>query len=398
MNVRMTKENIDKIASEIITPKISDVKEIDLLTELETINESKFRFQNQKVMLTYKTHLNKDDFTAFLRGLVPDLKKIYIAHENGEGDSITPYEHTHSVIDFGKNFQSKNVRIFDFIGIHPNISKITSPRSWKKACKYICKEDKTVVLAEDDNFGFSIAESIWEHSNVQDALRTAQNLRDVMPIIALMGMKKLEWGREIECSIQDIDGMYPWQRKIWDFIAHKPNDRTVYWIGDEGGCKGKTQFIKYCDINCDGKVLWIIPSGSTRDIIHVVMEQINSGWRGDTIMINLSRSATCGSDMSHVYRVIEDLKDGMIFSSKYNGGKLLIPNVHVIVMSNTYPQLERLTGDRWKVGKIDVSTLDLIQVTTEEIKKANAAIAEKKLEPVTLNIGAQELGKYKPCK
>lgn len=238
-------------------------KEEDLLVELDKVDESKFSFANHKVMLTYKTHLNKDEFTAFLRGLVPDLKKIYIAHENGEGDSITPYEHTHSVIDFGKRFQSKNVRIFDFIGIHPNISKITSPRSWKKACKYICKEDKTVVLAEDDNFGFSIAESVWEHNNVQDALRTAQNLKDVMPIIALMGMKKLEWGREIECSIQDVEGMYPWQRKIWNFINLKPNDRTVYWIGDEGGCKGKTQFIKYCDINCDGKVLWIIPSPCT---------------------------------------------------------------------------------------------------------------------------------------
>lgn len=325
----------------------------NLLTDLENmeIKDKKFRFQNQKAMFTYKTHIDKVAWDTWVKGKIPRTRRVYIAHENGEGDEITPYEHTHIVVDFGEVFQTQNVRYFDWEGIHPHISKIKTSVQWKKACKYICKEDTTVTLVEDDEW--SIANDIWRHDSVQAALEKCTSLRDVMPTIALFQQKEVSWGNEINCSIKSLEDMYPWQRQIYDFCYTKPNDRTVYWIYDEGGCQGKTQLIKYMTINDENKVMWIVPSGSTRDIIHMVMEQIKMGWRGDTVMINLSRSATSSSDMGHVYRVIEDLKDGMIYSSKYMGGKMLIPSPHVIVMSNKLPEEHRLSGDRWKVGLID---------------------------------------------
>lgn len=347
----------------------------DLLTELPNIVESKFRFQNQKAMLTYKTHINKIDFEGFINRL-KQTKKLYIAHENGLNDPVTPYEHTHVVLDFGEVFQSRNSRIFDFEGIHPHISKITNVNSWRKACQYICKEDKSVILDTGDNFGNSIAEDIWKNKTIQDALTNMTNIKDALATIAVYNQKPLEWGREIQCAIQDEEDMFPWQKSIWTYIHTIPNDRNVYWIADEDGCKGKTQLIKYSAIKEPEKVMWIVPSGTTRDIIHVYMDQINKGWRGDTIMINLSRSATSCSDMAHVYRIIEDIKDGMIFDSKYTGGLLLTPSPHIIVMCNKLPETDRLTSDRWKIGKISPQK-ELYELPPVTLNRGQPGTSEK---------------------
>ena len=144
----------------------------DLLTDLPILDsEGSFRFQNQKVLLTYKTHLDKDKFADFITKIAKGaLKCIYIAHENGKDDPITPYEHTHAVINFGKSIQSRNANFLDFDEIHPHISIIKTPIQWKKACKYICKEDSTVVLEDHDN-AWNITE-VWGHGTVAELFNT----------------------------------------------------------------------------------------------------------------------------------------------------------------------------------------------------------------------------------
>jgi len=343
----------------------------DLLTELPIVDESKFRLQSQRLMLTYKTHLNKENLRTFFLIHIP--RAVYIAHENGTGDTVTPYEHTHVVIDFGKIYNSRDSRCFDFEGIHPNISKIINKMNWKKSCKYICKEDKTVTLLPDDQFedGFDV-NSVWKHQNLQDALSNMTSIRDALPTIAIFNAKNTDWGREIKCPIRTVDDMYIWQKQIWDTIMTSPDYREIVWIQDEDGCKGKTQLIKYCAINEPGKVMWIEPSGTTRDIINIIFQKIKNGWRGDTVMINLPRSATACGDMAHVYRVIENLKDGMIFSTKYMGGDILIPSLHIIVMSNVEPERHRLTADRWCVYKI--KNLELAPVTLSKRALGNMTL------------------------
>ena len=149
----------------------------DLLTELSFIDENDshgFRFQNQKCMLTYKTHVNKDDYKNFIVNKFQNYKRLYIAHENGVNDPKTPYEHSHVVIDFGRRIDTRNARAFDFGGIHPHISKIINPTEWIKACKYITKEDKSFVLEEDDRH--TVANIIWGHESIQDAVRQCKNV------------------------------------------------------------------------------------------------------------------------------------------------------------------------------------------------------------------------------
>lgn len=360
--------------------------ETDLLKELKVKEgkDGKFFFKNQRVMLTYKSHIDKEEFKAWISTVIKvKPKKCYIAHENGEGDEITPYEHSHVVVDFGKAFQTTKARIFDFIAvidgfeetIHPHISVISNNASWKKSCKYICKEDKTVILEGDDVLAG--AESIWAHNNIQDALRNC-DLKDAVATIQVYAHKKLEWGREIVCAISDVEDMYPHQRKLYDIIMGPINNRVVYWNYCKHGNTGKTEFLKYMNITNPDKCMWIVPSGKGSDIINVFWDHLNKGWRGDTLIINLAKSAGENSECNQIYPIIETFKDGLIFSTKYQGGSMMIPPMHVIVMSNMLPQVNKLSRDRWIVKQV-TDDKDLVDMDIGEVLKHNGEIPDVNL-------------------
>ena len=53
-------------------------------------------------------------------------------------------------------------------------------RSWKKACKYITKEDKSVVLANDDEFkDVGSVTHVWKNKSLTEALENTTEMRDV---------------------------------------------------------------------------------------------------------------------------------------------------------------------------------------------------------------------------
>lgn len=308
----------------------------DLLTELPQISEDKFRFQNQKCMLTYKTHLNKDDFTAWLNNICP-LKTIYIAHEMGTDDPITPYLHTHAVIDFGKAFQSRSSRIFDYNGIHPHIRLIKATIEWKKACKYICKEDKTILLKASDQF--NTVTSVWAHENLAQALEKC-SLNEVIPTIALFNAKPLELP---EPEISE-DMFYDYQKTLWEKLQRQPNGRSIIWITDEPGNAGKTRFAQWCCLKHPGKAVMLNNIGKISDFAMNMQNFWNNGWRGDTVFLNLSRSY---ADKIHLYEAMEIIADGYITCTKYTGGVVWLPPLHIVVLSNFEPQYNRLSLDRW---------------------------------------------------
>lgn len=321
----------------------------DLLTTLPTIDETKFRFQNQKAMLTYTTHIDKDALTAFLYAVGKDkVKRCYIAHENGKGDLITPYEHTHVVIDFGRAVDSTCSRFLDFNGIHPHISKITKPDSWRKACQYICKEDKSVVLHESDK-GNAITD-VWKHDTIQGALENMGDLRDAMATIAVYRFRPMPLP-EAEISENDF---YPWQKDMWAKLRFSPTGRKVIWIHDSLGNTGKTRFAKWCCLTHPEKCRMLNNVGRIADFAMNMQNFWNEGWRGNTVFLNLSRSY---SDRTSIYEACEIIADGYITCTKYAGGVVWLPPMHIVVMSNFEPQVDRLSADRWEIFSVEEKTL-----------------------------------------
>ena len=52
------------------------------------------------------------------------------------------------------------------------------------------------------------------------------------------------------------------------------------------------------------------------------------------------------------YSVFEKLKDGLLYSGKYEGGVCALDNIHLICFANDEPTYYEVSEDRWNICKI----------------------------------------------
>jgi len=152
----------------------------------------------------------------------------------------------------------------------------------------------------------------------------------------------IKWGFPAELKL--IEPSKWWQIQILEILKEEPDDRTVHWYWSESGGVGKSQFAKYCVAKLE---CLFFEEGKKADIMHLIFEAPEE--RLSKMIIDVPRDN--GNNIS--YKAIESIKNGMIYSSKYEGGYKLFNSPHIIVFANQPPQYERLSADRWKVTQID---------------------------------------------
>lgn len=137
----------------------------------------------------------------------------------------------------------------------------------------------------------------------------------------------------------------PFQDLLLNIINNKPNNRWIYWFYENKGNTGKTYIEKY--IACKYNV--ILMDGKKDNIFHQVFKHIEDTQTMPEICIaNVTRNG-----LEYInYDVLENLKDGVIFSGKYEGGKLIFKHPHVICLSNHLPDINSLSLDRWIIYEI----------------------------------------------
>jgi len=137
-----------------------------------------------------------------------------------------------------------------------------------------------------------------------------------------------------------------WQEdamKLFD----SPTQRQVIWITDKSGGKGKTFFQKYV-VGYFGRSrvatldLRVKHPNACNVLKKLPLATI------DIFLFNDVRSQS-GEDLN-LYRLLEDIKDGQATTSKYDNDNIQFktPNT-VMIFSNKYPNLKKLTNDRWLV-------------------------------------------------
>ena len=55
------------------------------------------------------------------------------------------------------------------------------------------------------------------------------------------------------------------------------------------------------------------------------------------------------------------VSDGFLTCTKYMGGEIWLPDMHVIVLANFKPNVEALSLDRWNINKINKEGLALVR-------------------------------------
>ena len=155
-----------------------------------------------------------------------------------------------------------------------------------------------------------------------------------------------------------------WQTELLEEI-NNPTDRKIIWVVGKSCGEGKTWFQKYIKSMFGARrvVSGISIKSTTANICYCLKKQPLS--TADIFLFNIGKTNKNGDAVN--YEVLEDLKDGQSFSSKYNSQQLKIktPNV-VMVFSNEKPTISQLAMDRWKLFYIENDSLVEKQVAKND--------------------------------
>lgn len=359
--------------------------EVDNFENAES--ESKFYLANQRLLLTYKTHIDKQRVKDYFKESW-NVKEIHICHEMG--DIICPYEHSHVYVDFGRRFQSRNCRVFDWEGIHPNIKKVKSKFHVDNCYKYLAKEDPDCAYCLDlASKKFDVV-TVLEAPSALDAMRAAKNANDAVALGRLHDMYALEdnddsWDLNEEVRLK----WWPWQKEIIEMVKNRPTeDNLIWWIWDPKGRNGKTTFSKNMWINNPKDHLYIGGLGSSRDVVECLIKGKKNGWRGRVVHINLTRQ----NEQHSIYNALEGISDGVMTRQKYDGGTFNFKCHWCIVYANWPPEVDKLSIGKWRIKKLIGMEADakLVDVDANSMVKCYDDIGnlwiKGKYKPIDINV------------
>lgn len=205
--------------------------------------------------------------------------------------------HIHAHIQFDTKVDSTNCRILDVKGYHPSIAGRFGPA-------YAAKDGCYITNRMDEH--------VW---------------------------RPVPKPRVLEPSFQ-------WQLDLVKRLKEEPDDRTIIWCWESKGGAGKTQFAKWAIVTKElGEA--ILVGGKAADAKFAISKMLERRLVPRVIFFNIARGAAVS------YRALEELKDGIFFSGKYESAMVTYDPPHIVCFSNEAPETARLSADRWDV--IDIS-------------------------------------------
>lgn len=152
------------------------------------------------------------------------------------------------------------------------------------------------------------------------------------------------WTHGFPKPIKILDTLYPWQKDAEALLtANTPNDRIVHWWYDTKGNIGKSAFAKYMVVK--HKALYCC-SGKYADLINLVfnvdMNECNC------VIFDIPRNQ--GNKVS--YSAIESIKNGLICNTKFETGTKVFNSPHILILSNSAPEMQSLSADRWSIKNL----------------------------------------------
>lgn len=242
---------------------------------------STFRFDAAQAFLTYPqaATLTKEIIAEFFNDAYPDCTWIIAQEKHEDGQP-----HFHVYIKFGKKVSSRNARVFDINGFHPNIApKVRSP---KKVYEYCAKDGDFIVKgmdppkencwakalkrARDDKDSDGAFKMLCESSPKDILLRGEQIKRNLLIINPMMNPfvseAIIEPGEYIEHPVMD-----QWfVTHVWD---PKPGRKPcLFVIGDTG--LGKTSWLRSKGKHLFMRSLFALANW-TQDIEYVIFDDID---------------------------------------------------------------------------------------------------------------------------
>lgn len=136
--------------------------------------------------------------------------------------------------------------------------------------------------------------------------------------------------------------LFEWQQHLENTLMEDPDPRIIHFTVDSDGNKGKSWFISYMLSKYPEKVQ-SFRIGKRDDIAHVVDKSKS------IFLFDIPRKS-----MEYLqYSILEQLKDRIVFSPKYEScNKIIEHPTHVCVFCNEQPDMEALSTDRYNIVNI----------------------------------------------
>lgn len=145
-----------------------------------------------------------------------------------------------------------------------------------------------------------------------------------------------------------------WQKQTLNLLK-KQGDRKILWITDKKGGEGKTFLVKQMAIHHNTAVF---NNAGKKDLAFAYNDE-------PIVAFNLTRTVNGRVN----YEAMEQLKDGLMFSGKYESTTKVFDAPAMVVMSNFEPDYTAMSLNRWSIGTLEGGVLTVTKKTPQEISE-----------------------------
>jgi len=169
----------------------------------------------------------------------------------------------------------------------------------------------------------------WEKAKGNDLQQVEYCSKENTPIISI------NMPEQVRDPWDDITQPYTWQQRVLDKIENPPEDRTIHWYWSDDGCTGKSTLAKHLVLKHDA----LMVGGKAADAKTAI-----AGMRvkPKIVIMDVPR---CVEHIS--YTALEEIKNGLFFSSKYESQMVTFNKPHLFVFANIPPATDKLSQNRW---------------------------------------------------
>lgn len=213
-------------------------------------------------------------------------------------------------------------------------------RRVQNAIQYCKKEGNFVEFGEPPSSGGTRSDLEVFKQAVKAGCHELSTLREIhSDVFAKYPRFCLEYVTDnIPIGLVDPFPLRPWQQTLYDDLKLVPSNRRIIFVIDHNGNSGKTWFARYY-AQMNDRVQIILP-GKKADMAYTLKQN------NRVLFIDAPRSKQ-GEFIQ--YDFLEEIKNGLVFSGKYESRMKYLSATHVIVMMNEQPDTSKLSKDRFDI-------------------------------------------------
>lgn len=172
----------------------------------------------------------------------------------------------------------------------------------------------------------------------------------------------VKYAKESRYIPRHVRGMKlrPWQQDVAE-ICKEYNDRVINLLYCAKGGIGKSMVIDYLD--CHNIAESVPPLNDAKDIMQlvccVVEDRGGSAHAPKAFTFDLPR-AMKKDKLYGLYTAIEQIKDGRAYDLRYTYRRPRFDRPQIWVFTNTKPDMDHLSADRWRIWEVVDDKLTLI--------------------------------------